>query len=70
MTEPVLSLAAQKYGLLPQDLKPLSGGHFSQVFEFIHANGNPCVLRILPPDNEVDLTSMQAVLSWIEFAGA
>lgn len=62
----VLERAAALYGFSPEQLSPLSGGHFSLVYEFSRANRS-FILRITPPNDEIDISAMRAVLGWVEY---
>ena len=62
----ILETAAQRYGIQASQLKPASGGHFSHVYEF-SIGDNAYILRITPPDAEIDLSAMQANLEWMAF---
>jgi len=68
MKPAVLELAARQYGISQSDLKSLTGGHFSYVFEFTK-NGQDLVLRITPPNQDVDLHSIKAILAWMDYLG-
>jgi Ser/Thr protein kinase RdoA (MazF antagonist) len=68
MNTAVLEQAARLYGIQPSDLQSLTGGHFSYVFEFIQ-NGKERVLRITPPNQDVDLLSINAILAWMDYLG-
>jgi amicoumacin kinase len=61
----LLSLAAQRFGLTPDQLRPLHGGHFSHVYGFAR-NGVDYVLRITPPDADLDAAAMRAILAWVQ----
>ena len=62
----ILETIAQCYKLNARDLTPLPGGHFSYVYEYSCENC-PCILRITPPNADVDLRSMQSSLTWMAF---
>jgi Ser/Thr protein kinase RdoA (MazF antagonist) len=62
----VVKLAAQRYGVPESRLKPLSGGHFSHVYEFSEG-GETYVLRITPPNDELGVQETRAVLAWMDF---
>jgi Ser/Thr protein kinase RdoA (MazF antagonist) len=47
-------------------LTPLRGGQFSYVYAFQHG-GQDCVLRLTPPNGEIDERSTQAALAWMDF---
>lgn len=66
MSKSVLQQAAELYGLAAGELKPALGGHFTAVYEFTRAGGR-YILRITPPNEEIDLPSMQAILAWMDF---
>lgn len=54
------------YNLTPAQLKPMPGGHFSEVYEF-EDSGIPYVLRITPPNDETDLAAMRSIQEWLAF---
>jgi amicoumacin kinase len=66
MDEAILTLAAGYYATSPAMLKPLTGGHFSQVYEFSR-DGVACVLRIIPPDEEIDINGLRAIQAWMSY---
>ena len=68
MNPEILELAARQYGIPQSDLQSLTGGHFNTVFEFTQ-DGQERVLRITPPNQEVDLRSTKAILAWMEYLG-
>ncbi len=62
----LLAAAAARYGLAASDLAPLTGGHFSAVYGFSKAGG-AYVLRITPPNEDVDLPATRAILAWMHY---
>jgi Ser/Thr protein kinase RdoA (MazF antagonist) len=66
MNETTLENAAQRYAVSRSHLTPLSGGHVSHVYSF-SKNEKDYVLRITPPNEEIDLQAMQAILAWMRF---
>jgi Ser/Thr protein kinase RdoA (MazF antagonist) len=60
----VLEFARRAYAFAPGSPVPLSGGHFTRVYEFVK-DGRAWVLRVTPPDEEIDLASTRAVLAWM-----
>jgi len=62
----LLEEAARLYGARVVELKPLSGGNYNRVYEFTR-DGEPCILRLAPPDDEIDTASLQAVLEWQQY---
>ena len=66
MNEATLENAAQRYGVSRSPLTPLSGGHVSHVYGF-SKDGKDYVLRITPPNEEIDLQAMRAILAWMRF---
>ncbi len=66
MTETLLQYAAQCYGLSSSQFTPLEGGHFSAVYQFSKA-GRDYVLRITPPNADIDLQAMPAILEWVRY---
>jgi len=57
------------YNLTPAQLRPMPGGHFSEVYEFSD-RGVAYILRITPPNADIDLTAMQSILEWLAFLAA
>jgi Ser/Thr protein kinase RdoA (MazF antagonist) len=66
MEHRILSYAAHCYGVTPDQLQPMSGGHFTSAYEFVR-DGQDYVLRITPPDSEVNLPAMRAILEWSRY---
>lgn len=64
MQTEVLDFAARCYGLTPMQLRPLHGGNFSRVFEFSR-DGAAYVLRITPPNTDLDAAGMRAIWAWV-----
>lgn len=64
----VLKAAAQRYGLQPAQLSSVEGGHFTHVFEY-RLGGQDFILRLTPPNPDVDLVSMGSMLEWLAFLG-
>ena len=62
----ILGAAAHCYGTTSAQLSPLAGGHFSSVYEFRRGD-RPCILRIVPPDEDYSLQAMQAIAAWVDF---
>jgi amicoumacin kinase len=61
-----LSCAAECYGFSPAQAVPLTGGHFSKIYEF-PGYGKTFVLRVTPPNAEIDVPAMRAVLNWLSY---
>jgi len=66
---PFIDEAAQRYGVTAADLAPMIGGHVTYVCSFTR-EGKECVLRITPPNEEIDLPAMRAILPWMRFLAA
>ncbi len=66
---PFIDAAARRYGVTAADLAPMAGGHATHVYSFTHG-GKACVLRITPPNGEIDLPAMRAILPWMHFLAA
>jgi amicoumacin kinase len=64
-----LNYAASLYGLSETELRPLRGGHFAQVFGF-KRNGNNYVLRLTPPNEDVDVAAQRSILAWMAYLAA
>lgn len=69
MEDDILRDAAQRYGISTEQVQPLSGGHFSHVYEFIRDRERR-VLRIIPPNEDIDGDSLHGVLAWMDFLAA
>jgi amicoumacin kinase len=69
MNAKLIDHSAELYGISPVQLKPLPGGHSSQVYAFSRI-GRDCVLRITPPNEELNLPSMQSIMDWMCFLSA
>jgi len=65
---PFIDAAARRYGVTAADLAPMAGGHITHVYSFTK-DGEDCVLRITPPNDEIDLPAMRAILPWMRFLG-
>jgi Ser/Thr protein kinase RdoA (MazF antagonist) len=63
---PFIEKAARRYGVSAADLTPMVGGHVTYVCSFTR-DGKDCVLRITPPNEEIDLPAMRAILPWMRF---
>jgi len=63
---PFIDEAARRYGVAAAALTPMVGGHVTHVYSFTR-DGEDCVLRITPPNEEIDLRAMRAVLPWMRF---
>lgn len=57
------------YNITPAQLRPMPGGHFSEVYEF-KDSGATYVLRITPPNPEIDLAAMLSIHEWLAFLAA
>ena len=44
----------------------MTGGHFSQVYAFSQGD-SAYVLRVTPPNDEIGLPEMEAILAWVDF---
>jgi Ser/Thr protein kinase RdoA (MazF antagonist) len=66
MDSEIIKRSAVLFDVSLSRLKPLSGGHFSQVYGFSR-DGGDCILRITPPSQELDLPSMRSILDWMCF---
>lgn len=62
----ILLQAARLYQTTPGDFKPLTGGNFSSVFGFTR-EGKDLILRITPPDEDLDEATLQASLAWVSY---
>jgi Ser/Thr protein kinase RdoA (MazF antagonist) len=58
--------AARRYGVGEPELTPLAGGHFADVYAF-ERDGVECVLRVIPPNDEIDTRAAAAILGWMGY---
>lgn len=58
--------AARRYGVRDPKLTPLTGGHFADVYAF-GKDGVECVLRVIPPNDEIDARAAAAILDWMAY---
>lgn len=65
----LLDAIAGLYNVSPAQLQPATGGHFSHVYAYTDGQQD-CILRITPPNADVDLVSMRAILEWLAFLSA
>jgi hypothetical protein len=65
----ILVRAAECYEFSPAQATPLSGGHFSTIYEFPR-KGKTFILRVTPPNAEIDVSAMRAALSWMSYLSA
>lgn len=56
--------AARRYGVDEPELAPLSGGHFADVYAF-EKDGVDCILRVVPPNEEIGAEETAAILEWM-----
>ncbi len=63
---PFIEAAARRYGVTSAALTPMVGGHVTHVYSFAK-DGKDCVLRITPPNEEIDLPAMRAILPWMHY---
>ena len=66
MIDPLLQRCAELYGVDPASILPLAGGNYSQVFGFTR-DPQQCVLRVAPPDSEIDLPGLRSILDWMAY---
>lgn len=66
---PPIDIIAGLYNISPAQLQPVAGGHFSHVYEYTD-NDRACILRITPPNPDIDLLAMHATLEWLAFLAA
>ena len=72
MTHPSTPLEAicALYNLTPAQLRPMPGGHFTEVYHEFDDHGTTFVLRITPPNSDIDLAAMQSIHEWLAFLAA
>lgn len=58
--------AAHRYGVGEPKLTPLAGGHFADVYGFTK-DGVECVLRVIPPNDEIDARAAVGILEWMGY---
>ncbi len=69
MNTQLLTLAAARYGLTPEQLQPLRGGNFAATYGFTR-DGADYVLKISPPDPELNAETMDAIWTWVHLLDA
>jgi amicoumacin kinase len=63
----ILAEITRLYGVSSSDLSPLSTGNsLMPVYEYAHA-GRACILKVIPPNPEIDLTGLHSILDWMAF---
>lgn len=62
----LLTAVAARYGIIPSELTQLPGGHFAWVYGF-RRQGQDCILRITPPNEDASLNSTRQILEWLAF---
>ena len=63
---PYIATVAECYGISAAGLAPMEGGHVTHVYSFTR-DGKNYVLRITPPNEEISLPAMRAILPWMHF---
>ena len=66
MNDTILNLATHKYATAAEALTPMPGGHVTHVYEFPR-EGERFVLRVTPPNDEIDVPAMKAILEWMYY---
>jgi amicoumacin kinase len=66
MNASLVNNIALRYGITFAELTALTGGHLSLVYEF-NSSGQACILRITPPNQDVNIDSTRQVLEWLAF---
>lgn len=66
MDASTLNTIAACYGITASELTFLSGGHTALVYGF-NSQGRDYILRITPPNEEINLRSTRLVLEWLAF---
>jgi Ser/Thr protein kinase RdoA (MazF antagonist) len=64
-----LNSTVSLYGIAEAELQPLRGGHFAQVYGF-KRNDKNFVLRLSPPNEDVDLPAQKSILAWMAYLAA
>lgn len=70
MHETLLHTLANAYGLTAEDLHPLTGGHSASQVYGVTLNGQPAVLRILPPQPDNSPPALASILAWQDYLAA
>jgi Ser/Thr protein kinase RdoA (MazF antagonist) len=66
MDTSTLNIIAACYGIAVSELTALPGGHLALVYGF-NNQGRNCILRITPPNPDVNLSSTRKMLEWLAF---
>ncbi len=66
----LLEQAAERFGVEAARLKPLAGGHYAQVYEWMRDDERASVLKLTPPDDTSNPQAQLALLAWIDYLGA
>jgi len=66
MTDAPLAISTRLYNIRQADLRPVRGGHVSQVYSFNKA-GQEYILRLTPTGEDLDLPGQRASLAWMAF---
>lgn len=69
MTTIPLNLVVPLYGISESALQPLRGGHASHVYGF-QRNDKKYVLRLTPPNDEIDIQAQTSILAWMAYLAA
>ncbi|MCU0521754.1 MAG: phosphotransferase [Anaerolineae bacterium] len=69
MDSTLLTLAARHYDLTPDQLRPMRGGNFAATYGFTRG-GTDYVLKISPPDPDLDVAAMEAIWAWVHVLDA
>ncbi|NJN18509.1 MAG: phosphotransferase [Oscillochloris sp.] len=70
MCQPLpLAAIAALYHVSPAQLQPVTGGHVSHVYAYSDEQRS-YILRITPPNPDIDLRAMRATLEWWAFLAA
>jgi Ser/Thr protein kinase RdoA (MazF antagonist) len=64
-----LAIAADLYDVTEAQLTPLRGGHFNYVYGFTQ-DGGQYILRLTPPNDEMDVQACQSLLAWMAYLAA
>jgi len=66
LPQQALEAIARLSGVTAAQLQPTTGGHFATVYE-VRLNQRACILKIMPPNTDVDVHAMRAILEWLAF---
>ncbi len=66
MNTNLIKRSADLYGFSPAQLSPVHGGQSCQVYTYSQ-DAQDFILRVSPPNEDINLEAMQSVLDWMRF---